>query len=271
MTNRSLILASIVTLEVLIVAGMVAAIRGGNVAKWLAPPGQAAISGRNHLVEGGPHQTFDAGTHPSLNVDIGYADLTIRAGDPGQFDVSLSKGRTLSLGPAAAITVRQSGETLNIEKPRGDILTTGDFRRVTVLVPPGTHVDVAEAGDIQVYGLHGETSLKSVGSGKIRVEDFDGPALHVETSNGRILLSRVSTTHIDATANNDRFEGSALQLHDGTIESDGRAVLGFAPGADTLVSADGSSGNVRKVKIGAGSGRLDVHAGEGDVAIQQEN
>lgn len=268
MTNRSLILASIVTLEVLVVAGMVAAIRGGEVAKWVAPSTQAAVIDGDRLVEGGDHRTFEAGAHPVLTVDIGYADLTIRAGEPGRFDASLSSGRTLSLGPAATIVARKDGDGLRIEKTSGAVLSAGDMRRVTVLVPPETRVEVGEAGEIEAYGLRGEASFNSVGNGKIRVEDFNAPRLHVETSDGRIVLTDITTPHIEAIAKDGRIEGSVLSLRDGNIESDdGRIQLGFAPGADTLVSADGSDGSVRTFKFGAGSGRLSVHADDGSVSI----
>jgi DUF4097 and DUF4098 domain-containing protein YvlB len=104
-------------------------------------------------------------------------------------------------------------------------------------------------------------------------------------------------TRIDASSDDGRVEGTGLQVHDGTIESsNGRVTLGFAPGTDTVVNAETSNGSVRvsgfassavpathssddddddtpsarTVRIGAGTGRLDVHSSDGNITLNQE-
>ena len=90
-----------------------------------------------------------------------------------------------------------------------------------------------------------------------------------------------------------------MQLHDGSVSSaNGRVSLGFAPAADTTVSAASNNGRVRvsgfaaapanqtrrgddeiddgnspsatQVRIGAGSGRLNVRASNGNIDLTQE-
>jgi hypothetical protein len=103
---------------------------------------------------------------------------------------------------------------------------------------------------------------------------------------------------IDASSDDGRVEGTGLQVHDGLIESsNGRVTLGFAPGTDTIVNAETSNGFVhvsgfassaapavhkssddddddspsaRTVRIGAGTGRLDVHSSDGNITLNQE-
>ena len=93
---------------------------------------------------------------------------------------------------------------------------------------------------------------------------------------------------------------TGLQIRDGNVESrNGNVTLGFAPGADTVISADTSNGQIhvtgvtgvpaatthksssdddddddddaaQTVRLGAGSGRLDVHASNGNIHLTQE-
>jgi DUF4097 and DUF4098 domain-containing protein YvlB len=122
--------------------------------------------------------------------------------------------------------------------------------------------------------------------------------LHVSSSNGRLTLSNIVAQTIDAQSSNGRVEGTALQVRNGRVDSsNGRVNLSFAPGADTVVTAASSNGSVhvsnfesavitkksssdddddddssasKTVRIGAGNGRLDVHASNGSINLSQE-
>lgn len=285
MTARAQAIVAIVAVEAAIVGLMVMSLTGVQPAQWFAPSARTAAAAPGSLVEGGAHRIFEAGSHPALTVDIGYADLTIRTGDSSRFDVALSKdtrfGFLLNKDP---ITATKDGDTIRIEKIRQRGMSMGDMRRVTVIVPPETQVTVVNAGDIEASGLRATASFDSVGNGSITVDDFNAPALHVEASNGRITLRRIVATRLEATNGNGRVEGTALQVRDGSVEtSNGRVRLGFARGADTLVTAETSNGSVRvsdgdqgdrpssrTVRIGAGNGHLDVHSSNGSIYISQE-
>jgi DUF4097 and DUF4098 domain-containing protein YvlB len=296
MISRSQLIAVLIALEVVIAGEMVLAIRGDQPAEWSAwQSGAVAASGPN-LAEGGAHQLFAAGAHPALTVDIGYADLTIRAGDASQIDVSLSKsndfGMFRSNGP---ITATKDGETVRIATVNERHWSTGDERMVTVIVPPNTKITVERAGDIRAEGLRADASFSSVGNGTVTVEDFNAPSLSVSASDGRISLQRVAANRLDVTSSDGRIVGTGLQLRDGNIESsDGRVSLGFAAGTNALVSAETSDGKIRvsgvpgvteteksndedddassrSVRIGAGEGRLDVRSSDGNIYLNQEN
>jgi DUF4097 and DUF4098 domain-containing protein YvlB len=154
-------------------------------------------------------------------------------------------------------------------------------------------------GDITVRDFRGQLSAAS-SDGRLEISDADCSTLHAASSNGRVVLTRVTAAQIDASSSNGRVEGTALRLHDGRVSSsNGRVSLGFTAGADTTVNAASNNGHVHvsgftatpattakhgdddedddddssaatTVRIGAGSGRLDVHASNGSINLSQE-
>jgi hypothetical protein len=150
------------------------------------------------------------------------------------------------------------------------------------------------AGDIKADGLRADGSFNSIGRGSVTIEDYDAPTLRA-TSRGPITLHQVVAPRLDATSKDDGVEGTALQVRDGTIESDDRVTLGFVPGADTLITAetkdgkvnvsgfdaDASVANDRKkdddddsslqtVRVGGGEGRLYVRSSDGNIDLAKE-
>jgi hypothetical protein len=244
---------------------------------------------------------FTTGDHPEVVVDIGYADLTIyQRKEPG-VTVNVTHDGWRGFGSKAPeITAKQDGESVRVVAAETSAWSWGDDRMVTIAVAPGTRVMVQNAGDIRATGLRGEASFNSVGLGSILIDDFNGPSLTVETSNGRLTMHNIVTAQLDANSSNGRVEGTALQVRDGHVDSsNGRVTLGFAAGADTTVTAAASNGHVdvsglgvvgtpkvksaddedddddddsssKTVRIGAGSGRLDVHASNGSINLSQE-
>jgi hypothetical protein len=270
------------------------AVRGGQTGPSWAWAGDTAVPGP-HLIEGGPHQIFDTGAHPALTVDIGYADLTILTSKTPRIDVGLSAAPAFGFfGTSAPIAARDDGGTIRISTIHTPRWSTGDDRMVTVLVPPDTEVTVVNAGDIRADGLRAEASFNSIGSGSVTIDDYDAPTLRA-TSKGPITLHQVAAPHLDATSRDDRVEATALQVRDGTIESDDWVTLGFVRGADTVVTAETKDGKVKvsgfdadasvandrkrdddddsssqTVRVGDGDGRLYVHSSDGDITLAQE-
>jgi hypothetical protein len=285
-----------VVVEVALVGEMVYAVVGDRPASWHATgPSQSVRSG---LAEGGAHKIFDAGSNPALTVDIGYADLTVRAGDSSQFDVSVSKSSDFGVfRTTSPITAREEGDTVSVATSGDPSWTTGDNRRVTVIVPPDTRVTVVKAGNIEVSGLRAEASISSVGEGSIAVDDYHAPVLDVASSDGSISLHEVAAPRVDVKTEDGSVDGTGLQIGDGMIESaDGPVTLGFTASADTVVNAQTGDGTIgvsglasaapattksdedsdndkpssRTVRLGGGDGRLDVHSSDGNIFISQE-
>jgi hypothetical protein len=253
--------------------------------------GPRAVKDGPNLKEGGPPRTFYAGTHPTLTVDIGYADLTIRTSSDVRLDVSVAPSHAFGMfRTTTPITAHEDGQAVQIAKADDDGWSMGDDRMVTVVVPPDTQVTVASAGNITVDGLRAPASITAAGRGSVTVEDFNASSLDVKASH-KIILDRVVATRVDVTSTDSRVEGTDLQVRDGRIESDGPMSLRFAPGADTVVSANPGDGKVsvsgpvtvtsdagsksddddtsRTVRIGAGNGHLDARANDDDIALSQ--
>jgi hypothetical protein len=309
MIPRGPLIVALIVVEIAILGGMVRAVSGGpsfpamTVTLPMAPAAPAAPAGpfvatRDAFVESGPHKFFAAGPHPALYVDIGYADLTILAGSTAQIDASVSKSTDFGpLRATAPITGRQSGDTVRIETRQSDGFSIGDNRMVTVLVPPGTSVNVLRAGDIRVTGMRGDASIKSVGNGHVTIDDYNAPTLRLETSNGDISLNGVITGNLNVTTSNGSIDGTELQVRDGSVVTSNDSIrLGFAAGTNTVVTAETSNGSVhlfgfpagtqaathrssdddddddgasQTVRIGAGTGRLDVQASNGNIDLSQ--
>jgi DUF4097 and DUF4098 domain-containing protein YvlB len=174
---------------------------------------------------------------------------------------------------------------------------------VHVTVPPQARIVVEQAGAIVASGLraaasfdspnggitvsdfHGELTVASA-DGHIEVSDADCPVLRASSSNGRVVLHRVNAARLEASSSNGRRDGSISS-------SNGRVSLGFASGSDTTVSASAANGEIRvrglagiatatavddgddtssrTVRIGAGAGRLDVHASNGSIDLRGES
>jgi hypothetical protein len=294
--SRSSVIGALVVAEVAIIALMGVAITGGSdsAPTWTFHFGRA--DGGAGLAEGGAHRIFRTGSHPHVIVDIGYADLTLVAGNRSQVDVSVSKDERFGVFRArAVIAARQDGESVRIDTPHGRHWGVGDDRMVTAVVPPETQIDVVDAGNVRVNGLRGATTVKSVGNGSIAVEDYDAPALRVESSGGNVSLLRVAAPRLDVTSDDGRVVGTALRVRDGSIDSgDGNMTLGFASGTDALITAQTADGTIdisgadaaggsasdrssrdgasaRTVKIGSGNGRLELRAGDGNIHLTNES
>jgi hypothetical protein len=282
--TRGTIIAALVVVELAIVGEAVVAVGGGK------SPNPAIAFAGPRVREDGPHRLFAAGAHPELTVAVGYADLTIRTGTAPTIDVSVRSSSDFGLFRShAAILASADGDAVHITKP-GDDMSSGDDRMVTVVVPPGTRVEVANAGNVTASGLRAEATFSSVGDGSVTIEDFAGPTLRVASHDGPISLSGVAAEHLEVDGH-DKVEGSALRVRDGSISADDRVVLGFAPGSDTLVSADARDGKIDApgvpqaalsgnvvdddaslltVRLGAGSGHLDVKSDDGNITLAQE-
>ena len=296
MTPRNILIAALVVIELAIVELGVESFRTGQPV-LLQRRAEAGTPYSGRLVEDGPHRLFRVGARPELTVDVGYADLTVLTGKPEQIDVGLSGSTDFgTLRETALITATGEGDSVRIASIREHRWSAGDDRMVTVVVPPQTRVTVVHAGDIKASGLRADATFKSVGRGSIAIEDFVGTALDVASSNGAISLRRIVAGRLDATSKRDRIEGSALQVRDGSIQADDDVRLGLAAGSDSLVSAATDGGKVNllgvstvasegasrqkrhheedaaseTLRVGMGSGRLDVHSNDGDIELQSE-
>ncbi len=186
-------------------------------------------------------------------------------------------------------------ETRVVIANAGDITLTG--LRADATVTSGAHFHPGDG--ISIRDFRGSLTATSP-DGTIDITDADCPQLRVASSNGRVTLTRVRAAQIFASSSNGRVEGTGLQLRDGRVaSSNGRGVAGLRHGADThghgrrgqrsrgvyavlprpprptCIAADDEDDDdgasaARTVRIGAGSGRLDVRASNGSIDLSQE-
>jgi hypothetical protein len=152
-------------------------------------------------------------------------------------------------------------------------------------------------GGIAISDFRGELTATS-SDGHVEVSDADCTTLRASSANGRVVLHRVTAGRLEASSSNGRVEATALAVRDGSVSSsNGRVSLGFAAGADTTVTASAANGDVRvrglqavdgaphstsssdddndgaaqTVRVGAGEGKLDVHASNGSIDLRGES
>jgi hypothetical protein len=293
MVQRLPLIAALVIVEFAIVGGIFIAIRGSAVVNWPIHRHQQHDTGNGS--DSGSSYSFVTGSAPALTIDVGYADVAIVTQSAGNVDVTVPGDRLPSfMGALAPITATADGDTVRVVAQQGHWSMFGDPRVVRITVPVATRVTIQNAGNISATGLRAEASLSSV-RGDITVDDFNAPALHLAASDGHMTLHAIVADLLEATSSNGRVEATGLQVRDGhVVSSNGRITLGFRPGADTVVSAATSNGmikvsgldggaavrsggddddddaNARTVRVGAGEGRLDVHASNGNINLSQE-
>jgi hypothetical protein len=309
MVPRPTVIAVLIGVEVAIVAGMFGAVRGGGGSGSFGFPsaGAGVPAGRGWSFAAGPNPsvTVDIGhadltieTRPGAQIAVNVVPgMEIHSSGPisarddgGTIRVSAAdavgashfyvddRNVHLIVPPATRVIVEQAGDI----DARG-LRAAASFE--------------SSHGDITIRDFHGPLSATS-SDGRLEISDADCPTLHLASSNGRVTLARVAAAQIDASSDNGRVEGTALQLHDGRVSSsNGRVSLSFSGGADTTVSAASSNGQIHvsgfmsgptstaehgdedddsdssaatTVRVGAGNGRLSVHASNGSINLSQE-
>ncbi|HMC46109.1 MAG TPA: DUF4097 family beta strand repeat-containing protein [Caballeronia sp.] len=264
-----------------------------------------------------PSQTFEKtfdnmSATPSVYVDDNDAELTltVKSGSSVSVREQTSHGGWMHRS-GGKLDVSQTGDHLRIV--RSDETLTMMFgslhRTLQLVVPPGTHLEVANAGKIDVTGLRENVLLHSdngaiyvhdhraeitatSSNGRIELHDVVAAAVEATSDNGRIVLDNVRADALAVKADNGRITGSQVLTSGGSIiASNGRVLLGLAQGSDITVTASAASGHVRAespftfdavpssdddddgkprtLRIGNGTGKLAVSTDNGSITISQ--
>lgn len=244
-------------------------------------------------------------THPQRQIDVSVSDSSRHVGSTAPI-TARSDGDTIHIvsdqtdfwsfmGDSRVIHISAPPETAVGIVNAGNVTVTG--LRADATIVSGAHFR-SEDG-IRVRDFQGRLSATADG-GTIDISDAVSPDLTIDASNGRVTLTRVNAQKIDASSSNGRVEGTDLQLRDGRVSSsNGRVSLRFASGADTTVTAGAANGHIdvsgfgaapakfvkggddeddddddspssETIRVGGGSGRLDVHASNGSIYLSQE-
>jgi DUF4097 and DUF4098 domain-containing protein YvlB len=257
------------------------------------------------------NKSFETGPAPHVYIDDESAELTVtvRAGSSVAINEQ-SSGSGWMREESSTFNVTSAPDGLRIvrtTKSSTRMMMFGSFRRtLAVTVPPGTRLEVANAGSTDVSGLregadihsdnghvivsdHRGRLVATSDNGRIELHDVDGPTVTATTDNGRVLLTGVRAGTLSVEADNGRIDGSAVSADGGKIATDnGRINLGLAQDNNITVTAHASSGKViakmplafdplagdgdndeqpRTLRLGNGTGKLEVSSGNGTITI----
>jgi hypothetical protein len=310
MNNRRLaILAGLGIVELWIVGLMIRSVSGGrNESVYPASaPNVAFASGQQNAPGRDVSRSVDAGAQPHVVIDDRNATLT----------VSVRPGTTVSVteqtvvrgwvhGTRHPIKVERTADGVRIERGDGplDVMMGSVERRLDVVVPPASRLDVTNAGSTTVSGLRADATLHSddgsisvsdhrggidvrTDDGRVELHDVEAPSVSVRSDDGRVVLDRVVADTVDATTDDGRIEVARSLLRGGKIATkSGRVNLGLDPRSDVTVSARTSSGKViakapltavgggnddetqqSTIRVGNGSGSLEVGTDDGSITV----
>jgi DUF4097 and DUF4098 domain-containing protein YvlB len=308
MVPRATLIAVLVGVEIAIVAGMATAVSGGSPVRWFGGSVPAvALPGTGWLFGAGanPAVTIDIGhadltveTRPGAQIAVSIVPgLEIHSSGPITARDEDGTVHVTAADPDSDDSVYADERNVHVVVPPTTRIVVESAGDITASGLRAAATFSSDHGDMTISDVQGEVSATS-SDGHIEISDADCPVLHVTSSDGRIVLHHVNATRLEASTSNGRVEATELVVRDGSVSSsNGRVSLGFAAGADTTVRAVASNGDVsvsglsegpgaaatssgdddnddstsKLVRVGAGSGRLSVHASNGNIELRSES
>jgi hypothetical protein len=306
MNNRRLaIIAGLGVVELWIVGMMIHSVGGGREADFPASPPFAPGARAQAATNGRTAKTFETGASPHVVIDDDEATLSINV-RPGT-TVEVLEDRRVSgwvHGSIPAVSVEKTADGVSITQPGGGFrVAFGSVRRrLDVLVPPAARIDVQGAASIAATGLRSAATLHSedgsivlsdqrgavalkTDNGRIELHDVDASSVDVGSDNGRVVFDRVRADRVSVATDDGRVDVTRSLLRGGKIQTDsGRIHLGLDPASDVTVNARASSGRIvaeppltvtggdgdepANIRVGNGSGRLDVGSDDGSITVR---
>lgn len=178
-------------------------------------------------------------------------------------------------------------------------------RRIEVDVPSGAQLDIARCSGARISGVEGGVAVASQdgritltdlrgtihatsGDGSITATRVHGDSLVLQTSDGHLRLQDVTAASLDARTDDGSIEAHGLAIAGGAQHAvlhtaDGSIRVALTSGADVTVDASTSDGHIdvdgnaasngdsdsaqRTVRLGNGSGSLQLSSGDGSIHL----
>lgn len=305
--RRWAIIAGLGIIELWILGLMMRSVHGSRDAGYAMPDARVGFASPAAAAGGGrTERTLETGPAPHVTIDDDDALLT----------VSVRSGTTVSVteerrvrgwvrgGSDLPLSVQRTADGVSIQQPGDLIVAFGSVeRKLNVVVPPGTDLDVQNAGTTTLAGLRADASLHSdngsvsvsdhrgaltvkTDNGRIELHDIAGPSVDVSSDNGRVIFDGVRTDTVAVSTDNGRIEIGRSLLRGGKIQTDnGRIRLALDPTSDVTVTAHAASGKViaeaplqavrtgddddapSTIRVGSGTGRLEVGSDDGSITV----
>jgi hypothetical protein len=251
----------------------------------------------------GPPWAIETGSEPHVVVEVEDASLDVNA-RPGT-TVEIAEPTHWRVDRAhRPLTFEKTSDGVRIAQSAGiSLIRRSDERRLDVVVPPGTRLDVRKAGTMHVAGLRTDLVLHTdIGSivvtdqrggvvhlttenGRVELHGVEAPSVDIGSEDGRIVFDRVRADRVAISAGAGRIDIASSVLRGGKLQSgNGRIRLAIDPTSNVTVSARATAGKVTVVpplmavrsgddaapaaiRVGNGSGRLDVDSADGSITV----
>jgi hypothetical protein len=300
--SRSSLVAMLIAVEILIVGMAIYAVHGIHQARGADFVAKSVTA-------------IDAGTSPRITVDDSQSRVEVAVSRDGLVHVKDLSGSRSFFGDnpkIAQLQVTRTGDGVAILRPGAEDgglhLQIGWFeRRVEIDAPIGSHVEIARCAGAEITGIEGGVAVTSQ-DGRITLSDLRGAVsaksddgsiyatrvhgddLTLYSADGRLSLTDVSASSIDAQTKDGSINAHGLAIAGGTQPravlhtADGSIRVALAAGADLTVDASTSDGKVtvdgtsygnagdgdsaqHTVRLGSGSGRLQLSSDDGSIHI----
>ncbi len=309
MKNRRLaLIAGLGVVELWIVGMMIHSVHGNSRGRGLTLPA-------THLSAGSPAEAATSGNRTEKTLETGPVPHVVIDDDDATLNVSVRAGTTVAVSEETLtggwmqanghrLSVEKTADGVRIARPdAGFVVFMGEMRRrLDVVVPPGTRLDVDNAGASTISGLRAAATVHTdegsialsdlrgtveakTDNGRIELTDVEAPSLDLTSDNGHIVLDRVRADSVAIETDNGRIEVGRSVLRGGTVKSDsGRIRLGLDGQSNVTISAHTSSGKVTAqaplsavrgdgddapsaIRVGSGAGKLDVGSDDGSITV----
>jgi hypothetical protein len=307
MNNRRwAIIAGLGIIELWILGLMVRSVHGSRESGYAMPDARVGFASPAAAAGGSrTERTLETGPAPHVTIDDDDAVLTVSV-RPGTAVSVIEERRVRGWvrGGDQPLSIERTSDGVSIERSSGIAVAFGSIeRRLDVVIPPGTDLDVQNAGTTTLSGLRADASLHSdngsvivsdhrgaltvkTDNGRIELHDIAGPSVDVSSDNGRVIFDGVRTDAVAIETDNARIEIARSVLRGGKIQTDnGRIRLALDPSSNVTVTAHAASGKViaeaplhavrtgddddapSTIQVGSGAGQLEVGSDDGSITV----
>jgi hypothetical protein len=316
MISRSTLIGALVVVELAIAGVAVRAIAGGgagpgaHVSGWGShwPAGTSSAYGTKRL-----DASIPTGATPHVTIDVDDVRVIVQAAGESATVHAVESLRTFGWTSSAPAPIRAERTADGVRITMADrgsvrVMMGGYSRTLTVTVPQRATLEVTNGdGSITASGLRSGLTARTgdgairmsdlrgsidvhTGDGSITAVDVQGPAIRLETSDGRVRLDRVVADRLDGNTGDGSIEGLAVHVADGALGTkDGRIRIAVTPDSDATVNLHTGDGRIslddgmttvssnpddgdahtRVVRLGTGRGRFEISSGDGSISLTQ--
>jgi hypothetical protein len=304
MISRSTVIGGLVVAELAIAGVALGAVAGPMVPspRFFAPAAPAEdVPGGGVPLD----RTFAVGTAPRVVVELNGIPVTIEAAQaPAVHVVETLVRHGWVTGTPTTLAAEQTPDGVRVHNLTFGHLNTifGDVEHtLRVTVPPGARVELTTGEDITVAGLRAKLVAHTsdgrvrvsdhqgdldvaTDSGRIELTDVQGTAIDAISHDGRIYLTRVGADRLAVHSDSGRIIGSGVRAVDGGLTTaDGRIEVSFTASSDATAAVRSHDGRITvtgfpavsdgiersTVRFGTGRGHFEISTDSGHVTISQ--